>query len=602
MSEPFSYRIRRSLARCWEGMAGFGRALVSPFERFFAWLGDLLVRGGGGGGQVESGLVRLLSWPFRAVWSLLAAAGRLLFPESLRDGWHRLTSGIANGAARLVDVLNLDGPVRWIVWATQPLWRPIAAVVGFIYAWLSTRPYRQMAWGLPALVLLMPVVAAGGWRLMRGPKSFAKAYRVAAREALEADDRQAAELWERKLGQLGVDNDRSDYRAALTLLEDDDEEKQELGRQRMEQLAPTDQPGYPAAHFWMLQQLLSGSSEVQGAERLRLAEAHLGWLDELGIEGPSVDMLRAVWLMQTGRLEDAAELLEPLADESPQAAAQLMLADVELQRVDAARRDAARVRDHLLDAQRQGVELGVRDCQLLATACQIVGDAQGLELALRRWLTLVPDAPQAQRPLGQIIAAQLQRAAASNQIESAEVADLLVETVRLAPETPAVEAALERIDRRPDAVDVRARLAEALLADETAPGALLISLGTRAAVHGDFDLAVRLLERATTAMPESAPAWNNLAWALMSADDPAQREQSLAASNRAVELEPDSVSYRETRGQILVKLQRWDAAVADLEYALNGLPDSKPTHAALATALEALGENDQAAAHRALAD
>ena len=62
---------------------------------------------------------------------------------------------------------------------------------------------------------------------------------------------------------------------------------------------------------------------------------------------------------------------------------------------------------------------------------------------------------------------------------------------------------------------------------------------------------------------------------------------------------PENAHYRETRGQILIKLQRWSDAVRDLELALNGMPESQPIHRSLAEAYEQLGDATLAAAHRA---
>jgi Tfp pilus assembly protein PilF len=48
----------------------------------------------------------------------------------------------------------------------------------------------------------------------------------------------------------------------------------------------------------------------------------------------------------------------------------------------------------------------------------------------------------------------------------------------------------------------------------------------------------------------------------------------------------------------MVKLQRWKEAVDDLEFAVNGIPDSPQVHSSLASAYEALGQSQLARAHR----
>lgn len=600
MSAPLSYRIREFFARLGDRVAGFGRALVSPFERFFAWIGDLLVRGGGGGGHIESGLARMLTWPFRALWGLLTGLGRLLFPQALRDGWSRLMAKIGHGTMRLVDALNLDRPIRGIVWLTQPVWRPIAAVLGFAYAWLATRPYRQMVWGLPALLLLMPVVATAGWRLVRGPGSVAKPYKLAVQEAREAGDYETMQLWERKLAQLGVDTQRSNYMAALKLLEDEDPDQQAAGRERMQQLAPLDSPGYPAAHFWLLQDALI-SADMPLEEKLQVVEAHLQQLTELGIKGPGVDLARARWLVLADRPEEAVDLLKPMADEEPAAAVQLMYLSVKLDRADDARRNATRVRDFLTAARERNGALTVGDLQTLAAAYEILGDADGFEATLRDWRQLEPDRDDLEPMLARIVVARLRAEVQSQHIDAGQLTELLTDVAGLGAAQQAVDAALGAVMSRRDGAAVLEEIGQQLLADADAPTRLLLNVGTTAAAVGDYETAAALLRRATEAAPENGAAWNNLAWVLSNSDDPAEWQEARAAADRAVGLAPDAPSFRETRGQVLVKLEQWDAAVDDLEYAINGLPDSKPTHAALAQAYEALGQSELAAAHQALA-
>ena len=605
MPAPLSYRIREFFGRLGERIAGVGHALTSPFERLFHWLGHGLIHGSEGFERAEGGLFalgRIITWPVRIIGRLVMGIGRLLAPEWLRDAWHRLVRGLIRGVGKTVDVLNLDGLIRWVVWLSQPLWRPVAAVVGFFYAWFATRPYRQMLWGLPALILLLPVLAAVGWRLFRGPESIAKAYQAAVKVALEAEDLEAMALWERKLDQLEVDTQRSEYLTALKLTQDDDESKRRSGRERMERLAPLDEPGYPAAHFWLLQSYLSLQSDLPKEQRLNLAEKHLSQLASLGIRGPQVQLARAIWLAESERPEEAVELLEPLATRLPDAAVQLMLLDAQLGRRDAARRDATRVRDLVGDAQRRGANLSAQDYQTLAAAYQLLGDMAGMEQALRDWLVAEPDRQVARNALGELSLMQLQRVIAQRRVDVPRLAQLLADAARCGAPPQAIDAALAAVTRRSDGVQVRAALVDAALTLENVPANMQLALGTSAATAGDFQAAEQLLRRATAAAPEEGSAWNNLAWVLAAEGDDAQLAEARDAAARAVELSPESASFRETRGQVLVKLEQWEAAIADLEYALNGLPDSKPTHAALAKAYAAVGQTDLAAAHAALAE
>jgi len=88
---------------------------------------------------------------------------------------------------------------------------------------------------------------------------------------------------------------------------------------------------------------------------------------------------------------------------------------------------------------------------------------------------------------------------------------------------------------------------------------------------------------------------------LLALGNPPDLPQALAIAQLLVEKFPDQPHFRDTRGQVLVKLGRWDDAVKDLEYALPRLNDKSATHTALAQVYENLGLRDLAAEHERLA-
>ena len=107
----------------------------------------------------------------------------------------------------------------------------------------------------------------------------------------------------------------------------------------------------------------------------------------------------------------------------------------------------------------------------------------------------------------------------------------------------------------------------------------------------------RFLEMALGQDDSDAIGWNNLAWVLLQNPNP-PLEKALAASNKALAVSPKDFRFRQTRGEIFLKLGRWKEAVDDLEYALNGAPDATTIHQSLAQAYEALGNQELASVHR----
>ena len=65
-----------------------------------------------------------------------------------------------------------------------------------------------------------------------------------------------------------------------------------------------------------------------------------------------------------------------------------------------------------------------------------------------------------------------------------------------------------------------------------------------------------------------------------------------------MEADKDDFRFRQTRGQILLRLERYQEAVNDLEYALNGMPDVPTIHQSLSKAYDALGNRQLAAFHQ----
>jgi len=123
-------------------------------------------------------------------------------------------------------------------------------------------------------------------------------------------------------------------------------------------------------------------------------------------------------------------------------------------------------------------------------------------------------------------------------------------------------------------------------------------LGTVAGVEGEWAQAEIWTRQAVTKDERNGVAWNNLACILLQKDDFQVLEEALAAANRAVALAASDCRFRETRGQILLRLKRPREAVGDLEFALNGMPETAAVHHSLARAYDELGDTQLAAQHR----
>jgi tetratricopeptide (TPR) repeat protein len=140
-----------------------------------------------------------------------------------------------------------------------------------------------------------------------------------------------------------------------------------------------------------------------------------------------------------------------------------------------------------------------------------------------------------------------------------------------------------------------------LIKSPDTPEIVLQLLGTHAVVSGEAAEASTLLKRAVEKNPKDAIAWNNYACSLLELPN-ADLDEALTAVDNALAIAPDAPQFRETRGQVLVRLKQWDKAIEDLELAINGMPNSKTIHRSLADAYAALGQQDLATVHREQAE
>jgi tetratricopeptide (TPR) repeat protein len=105
------------------------------------------------------------------------------------------------------------------------------------------------------------------------------------------------------------------------------------------------------------------------------------------------------------------------------------------------------------------------------------------------------------------------------------------------------------------------------------------------------------IDRAYKLMPQSGIIVNNFAYLLCFGED-SNPEEALRLMNLVIQREPNIAAYRDTRGQILVKMGRFSEAIEDLEDAIAMQPNSASSHETIAVAYERLNLTDLAAEHR----
>lgn len=584
--------------------------MIEPVEYFFGGVGDRFLGLFDNFDSLERGVLRLvfgLLWPLRMIGR---GIGKLLPGSQSGTGLFSLPGRamhrVVEGVIGLAEKLNLDGALFLLVRLLTPVWWPVATLLGFLHAWLVTRRVRELALSVPAVLMAAPFAYVAWAGATQSDGQIATRYKEAVRDALEVGEAERAQLFERKLAQLGVDTRRTDFRNASAIAADGD---MATAYARMKRLAPADQLGYAPAHAWIVQRLLTEeltaeeepalaeSSEGGESQRLALAEQHLERLDEHGSTGPGIAQLRAFVRAATGAYAEAAAELEAYVSQSSDLAAMRMRYLVAAKQLPPARAQAEQLLQ--LYAREAPTESSDRepDYAAWALAAELTGDDRQLEQALDRWRGEDLSNPRMTKLLAALRRRQVEKLLVTRTANPESLVDRLVQAAELGSSRRWINRQVTRIAAGDQASHTGKLAWERLASAEEAPESLREIVATTAASRGDIRTAQQLFRRLIAEGSDDSSAWNNYAWTLAQPPEP-DYEAALEAVNRALQSEPQDYRYRETRGQVLIKLSRWQEAIADLEYALNGMPGSADIHRSLAEAYEATSQTDLARIHR----
>ena len=619
MMPPIQHRLWNLLTRLFGWVGAACARLFGALDFCLGWLfGRTLAAS-----EAADGLDVVVYWmvwvglaPFRLGLRLF----RLLVPGVVRDWLWQVGQMLVASfqvfigyALKLADWLNLDVVVYWLVWLFWPLWRPIAGGLGFLYAWIVTRDSRQVARGLPAILLLVPLLLLALRAYSNNAQASLATYQSAIEQATEAGDYATVQIFERKLAQLGGDTRLQSYNRGLSLAE---EGKLDEAYGEFQKLTPLDQAGYLPARFWILQQLLEGKLEEDQASRDQAMEEQLPWLEKEVANHPLIVLARAQLLANEGEYSKSVELLRPLAVDMPFVATEILRLDILLNNADKLPDDSRRVVRYI-EQKREQDRLSSNDYVYWTLALKCTGQYDELERACEQWLLAEPASEAAKANWAWSARRRIELMITDPTANPAVVAEQLVRLATIAPDRIWMERQVKRMFEAREAAVLKSTLAdqivEALLQEPDCPSEVVDTIGTQAALNEEWSWATSSFRRLTKQTPSNGSAWNNLAWVLLqselaarelaehegreSAGDKELLLKALANCNQAIALQPEECRFRETRGQIHVALKKWNQAVEDLEYAMNGMPATPGIHRALAIAYRALGDENLANIH-----
>jgi tetratricopeptide (TPR) repeat protein len=368
----------------------------------------------------------------------------------------------------------------------------------------------------------------------------------------------------------------------------------------LEPLAPDDRPGYGLAHLWKARRIWVEKGTKATPADARAGEQQVLLALEATPNDVEANALLGTYYLQTDKVEQAIPYLVKAAKSRPELLLPLARAcqsrgESEVARVRA--REARRIFQERAEAN-----LNDRESRFLwAEADLILEEFPEAVKVLEREAGLKRDLDYP-RALALVYFAWYNFKART---EPANWGDRLQLLERGLTFDPGNVGLLIHFSEQLAAGGADADRARAALLDLQARGIALgpvrYSLGVDAWLHGRPAEARLLLEEAYRLMPEVPLLANNLASLLAEGDKP-DLPRALAMINPVLERLPDHPIYRETRGEILLKMQRWKEALPDLQAALRLKYNSPELHRNLAETYEHLDAPGLAAEHRKRAE
>jgi Flp pilus assembly protein TadD len=466
----------------------------------------------------------------------------------------------------------------------------------FLNQWLRTRQLRYLWGSIPVLLAFAAWLVFGFCQLDWRHRDIKTQYATLSQRALERRDFDTARVSAQRLLSLNADP-RSQWLFNLALA------LAGSGRQReaaslFSTVAPADKPGYMPAHIFLAQSILVRTNLT--TNEVRIAEQHLIHALSLDPKFFGANELLAQVYIRTGQWELASERLREVVAVRPESSLLLAL-------VLKARGDLAGARswaERAAKYHREKVENSKIDEPLnrrgWAQALVMTEDyAKAVDILEKGWnQSGVREYPS---QIGEVCATWSEALVRTRPDDVETRVAVVQKGLQYTPDNELLLKHLVRVSQftGPQAEPARQTL-NRLLAQGKSVAIIHFALGLDAWQRGQSDLAREHFSLSYKAAPKMPDVANNMAMSLATGEK-ADLERGLAIIQSVVKDYPGNPNFRETQGQLLLKLGRCQEAVTDLEYALPLLGPRPNTHSALAQAYKSLGSDELAAQHQKLA-
>lgn len=478
---------------------------------------------------------------------------------------------------------TMMNPLWWIAWTGQFVWR-----------WFLTRPYLPMLLALPAAGALLAFVGAATTGSQVSESSQSLTYKRMLVTAMEAEQYDVAMLCSDALLQITPDSAEHLYNRALIASASGE---QEAAREIMSELA-TERNSAKAA-MWMANAV--GDIQQFSAWAMPQKQEYVQWLTVASDNDPqdtAARRLKGTILSAMGDAQNAYATLLPIENTDSEVAYMLTMLERQLgltENIKPRIEKLLRAFKEKLAANPQDVNVRIKYATLMALNEQ---EEEAVEL-LSAGRFLMSDPAQLKQLTSALVEAMVLQ---SKKIQENDRSPLgLMKSLNLLREAMNVDSTNAQLLEAVTQACVEAAksenndlfvLREAIVQGMGSDTAHFI-LGTIALNQGKVEEAKNHLEIAAQSNPNLPGLLNNLAFAMTQEDMP-DLERALRLSEAAVRTMPTHPYLRETRGQILLRLERYTEAIADLEFAL-AATELRPTiRPSLSKAYAAIGQTETA--------
>lgn len=505
--------------------------------------------------------------------------------EKISEWWWRRLRRIASKFESLYETIS-------------KIWRVPLGMLGAIgkffsrlfWQWRESSRFRSFVYGLPAAVViaLAGYVAIATWRTPKG--TLISRYDQRAQAAIGSGDSRYAKLCLERLIQLRGEDVRTLFELAKLYAQENNPRRVDA---LMRRIAPVNEPTIAEAHVWQAQNLLAKRELT--IEEVSEVEKQLGNALKLKPNDRLARSLMGQVMAQTGRDRDAYDMYRGISPRMPGDNFRLAEVASRIGEGQVARSSAeAALGDYRTQLSEDRESWGARQ-NVMKTLVFLERFEEALQV-------LEQTPPVIDKNLVQQTAVMVY--ATWNQVLQQQKADVplriavVEQSLKLDPTSvPALNAIIDvlTVAEGNDLEQVRAIL-QRMLALGSSTALVHLCIGTDAIMHDDFVEALKHLQLAYREDPNLVAAANNLAWAMANTDQP-KLDEALALIDTVLEQNRGIAAVHDTRGQILIRLQRWSEAISELELALQGMPESQITRESLVLAYQQMGMEKMANEH-----